>query len=58
MFSNFTDQPGRVLAVYVFAPILFYKGVEYHDKFLIFFAVALFFWDLYWLIFKKPLEHV
>jgi hypothetical protein len=45
-----TDQPGRILAVFVFAPTLFYKSIVYKDKFIRRFAELLFIWDLYWLL--------
>ena len=49
-----TDQPGRILAVFVLAPILFFKSVEHNDAFIHSFAVLLFTWDLYWLIRLPP----
>lgn len=49
-----SDQPWRVLAVFVFAPLIFYKGYIYSDWFLILFALTLFVWDLYWLAYKPP----
>lgn len=52
--STLTDQPGRVLAVVVFAPLILWKGLKYKDWFLILFAVLLFGWDLYWLITSPP----
>ena len=52
--SYITDQPGRVFAVFIFAPILFYKGVKYKDNLLIILGRLLFLYDLFWLIFKKP----
>lgn len=48
------DQPGRVLACFVFAPVIGFKGIDYRDTFLLFFSVLLFAWDYYWLLFKKP----
>jgi hypothetical protein len=51
---NFTDQPGRILAVFVISPILLWKGLQYKDWFIILFAVVLFGWDLYWLLMKEP----
>ena len=51
-----TDQPGRVLAVFVIAPILLYKGMKYKDYFILLFAIILFLWDLYWLLTKPPKE--
>jgi hypothetical protein len=49
-----TDQPGRVLAVFVFGPILIYKGWTYNDIFLVAFGLLLIVWDLYWLVYKSP----
>lgn len=45
-----TDQPGRILAVFVFAPILFIKSTQYQDNFIHIFSTILFTWDLYWLL--------
>jgi hypothetical protein len=49
-----TDQPGRVVAVFVVAPILARKGIEYDDAFIKAFAAVLFAWDLYWLLARPP----
>ncbi len=49
-----SDQPGRVFAVLVAAPVLMRKGLEYDDAFLKGFAAALFAWDLYWLLCRPP----
>lgn len=51
---NLTDQPGRILAVTVFSPLLAYKSWLYQDKSIGAFSVALFVWDLYWLIYHEP----
>ena len=56
--KNLTDQPGRVLAIFVFAPLILFKGLKYQDAFLIVFAILLFIWDLYWLLFKAPNKQV
>jgi hypothetical protein len=48
------DQPGRLLAVTVFGPIILYKSLEYNDVFLLIFAALLIIWDAWWLFFKKP----
>lgn len=32
-FEFCNDQSGRLLAVFLFAPILIYKGYKYADKF-------------------------
>lgn len=54
MWQKISDQPGRFLACFCFAPIIGFKGVEYQDWFLVFFAILLYGWDLYWIAFKKP----
>lgn len=45
-----SDQPGRIFAVFVFAPILFKHGVQYDDWFIQSFAISLCAWDLYCLL--------
>lgn len=45
-----TDQPGRVVAVFVVSPILAKKGLDYGDNFIQAFSVLLFTWDFYWLL--------
>ena len=54
MDFKITDQPGRFLAVFVFSPILIYKGIRYKDAFLLVFGIVLCIWDLFWIIFRKP----
>lgn len=49
-----TDQPGRVLAVLVFGPVLVLKGRKYNDWMLVAFGIMLVLWDLYWLLFADP----
>ena len=53
---NINDQPGRIFAVLVFAPILLYKGfVTYkYDYSLIFLGTILFLWDLFWIVYAHP----
>lgn len=53
-FNFCNDQPGRILAVFIIAPILLCKGVYYNDWFVIFFAIILFIWELYHIIYTKP----
>ena len=48
------DQPGRFLAVFLFSPILIYKGYKYSDKFIFIFGILLLLWDLYHIIFTRP----
>ena len=54
VFEFCNDQPGRVIAVLIIAPILFMKGYDYNDKFIMMFSIILFIWDFYWLAFTKP----
>lgn len=49
-----TDQPGRLIAVFIIAPILAYKALKYHDTFIGVFSIVLFIWDLYWLLYAEP----
>lgn len=51
-----TDQPIRVLAVFVLAPILVYKGIGYGDWFIIAYGIALFAWDLFCILYKAPVQ--
>ena len=51
-----TDQPIRVFAVFVLAPILIYKGVVLDDLFVGVFGVALFVWDFYCILYKAPVN--
>lgn len=53
---DFTDQPGRILAVTVVSPLLLYKGIQYNDNFIKLFAIVLFLWDLYWILCFPPKE--
>jgi hypothetical protein len=55
MNITLTDQPGRLFAVFILAPLIAYKGYIYNDVFLLIFSIMLFIWDLYWLIYKDPL---
>ena len=50
------DQPVRYAAVLIFAPFIFWKGWQYDDIYLMSFAVGLFVWDLYCILFKNLLK--
>ena len=52
--SKITDQPLRVAAVLVFAPILFMKGKKYHDDFLVLFAILFIIVEVFCIIFMSP----
>ena len=49
-----TNQPGRVAAVFVVSPLLAAKGHRYNDPFIKVFSMALFAWDLWWLLRRPP----
>ena len=49
-----TDQIGRYFAIFIFAPILIFKGIYLNDILLLILGIALFFWDLYWILFRNP----
>jgi hypothetical protein len=53
-FDFCNDQPGRIIAILLIAPILLFKGYTYKDTFIMVFAIILFIWDFYWLTFTKP----
>ena len=53
-FNLSNDQPGRLCAVFIVAPILFYKGLQYNDFFIILFSIVLFLWDLFWICTSEP----
>ena len=46
-----TDQPGRLFAVIVFAPLLICKGFGYNDIILLILGILIFIYDLFWLIY-------
>jgi len=50
----FTDQIGRYFAIFIFAPILIFKGLNNSDRILLILGIALFYWDLYWILFRNP----
>lgn len=54
--KKISDQPGRILAVTFFSPMIAYKGYSYQDPFLLTFASILFTWDLYWIMSKPSVK--
>ena len=48
-----SEQPGRLAAVFVFAPMLYHKAMKYQDNHLLILSVLLFAWDGMWL-FAEP----
>ena len=51
---HLTDQPGRWMAVLVFAPMLLWRGCLHRDPWIVAFAGLLFGWDALWLAFAAP----
>lgn len=49
-----TDQPGRIFAVIIFAPYLVYRGLVYRDTLLTMLGLALFLYELFWLLSQPP----
>jgi len=49
-----TEQPGRILAIFVFAPYLIYCGYIYNNIFLLLFGIIFLIYELLWIIFYKP----
>ena len=54
--GKITDQPLRVVAVFVFAPILISKGKKYHDRFLITLGILFIIIELFCIFFMEPKE--
>lgn len=52
--KSISDQPGRFLAVTVFAPTILHKAWIYKDVQMGVFGVMLWVWDMYWLLNKNP----
>jgi len=50
------EQPGRLFGMFFFSPYLFYKGLVHKDLSLRIFAVLLFIYELYWVLFYQPGE--
>lgn len=49
-----TDQPGRIFAVIVFAPYIVYCGLVHRDTLLLVLGVALFLYEMFWLLSRPP----
>jgi Mn2+/Fe2+ NRAMP family transporter len=52
--GKITDQPLRVIAVFVFAPILILKGKKYHDRFLITLGILFIIVELFCIFYMEP----
>ena len=49
-----SDQPGRLFAILVFAPFLIFRGISYQDALLTILGIALFFYEIFWIITAPP----
>ena len=49
-----TDNYGRLFAVFIFSPILVYKGSIYKDIVLIFLGILLLFYECFWIFTSRP----
>lgn len=49
-----TDSYGRLFAVFIFSPILVYKGSIYNDIVLIFLGIILLFYECFWIFTSGP----
>jgi hypothetical protein len=53
-FSFCNDQPGRALAIFVFSPLLLYRAYTHKDMYIGIFAVILFVWNMYFMMYTRP----
>ena len=53
-FSFCNDQPGRALAIFVFSPLLLYRAHTHKDIYIGIFAVILFVWNMYFMMYTRP----
>jgi hypothetical protein len=51
---QFTDQPIRYCAFFIFGPILIFKGMVIEDVFILLFGILLMCVDGFCIIFKEP----
>ena len=51
------DQKIRYIAVFLIAPTVILKGINYNDYIIIVIGMGLLFVDLYSLLYRKPIEY-
>ena len=51
---NISEQPGRVCAIFIFGPLLIYKGDKYNDKLLKIFGFIFIIYEIFWVLFHSP----
>lgn len=49
-----SDQYGRLFAIFIFSPLLVYKGFYYNDILLLFLGCSLFFYECFWILTCGP----
>ena len=49
-----TDRYGRLFAIYIFSPILLYKGAIYNDLLIVFLGILLIFYECFWICTSGP----
>jgi hypothetical protein len=52
--AKITEQPLRIAAVFIFAPILLLKGKKYHDHFLIISGILFIIIELFCIFYMEP----
>ena len=50
----FSEQPGRIIAIFFIAPFLLWCGYRYENKILIVLSIVFFFYELFWIILYNP----
>lgn len=54
IYMNISEQPGRFCAIFVFGPLLIYKGKKYNDKLLKIFGIVFIVYEIFWVLFHNP----
>lgn len=51
---RFTEQPGRLIAIFIIGPYLLYKGSIFNDKLLLILGIIFIIYELFWVIMYDP----
>ena len=51
---QFTEQPGRLIAIFIIGPYLLYKGSIFNDKLLLILGIIFIIYELFWVIMYDP----
>ena len=49
-----SEQPGRLMAIFIFGPFLVYSGRKYEDKLLILLGSLFILYEIFWVINYEP----